>query len=498
MRTLNGVIVAWLVLGIGRSAFAGEPAEPAARTRAEREPEVETFVIGGTSTTAAAPADGPNGRERTLPQLVTEALAANKRIKIDEAKIGEAIALLDWAKAQAYPRLDALAIGGGPTPERKLTTPNDPTSVTDDSKTGNFRFGQVGVTFQVNATAIQPIYTFGKLTSGKQAAEFVVRAAEDKHVITEAEVVVDVNRAFWGYQLAHSFVGSLQDGEKTLLKVQKKIEDLIEAESPQVTENDRLRMIHAIATVRVRLNEAVTATKFAVQAMKLLIGRVQESELEIANADLDELPAEIPPVESFIRSAHDQRPEVLALRNVVGAATKYTEFRKNRLWPDVFLGGEFDFAYTSNATRVTSPFLYNPYNTLGAGLGIGVRFELDVFTKLAELEQAEAELATHTAEEAAVDQAIDVEVRKIHTDLTAGYERIQLLERANRAARGWLTASTLAYDIGTGDARQLTESFLAWAASEAELQKTRFDMHIAHADYARAGGQLIHRRENAR
>ena len=85
-------------------------------------------------------------------------------------------------------------------------------------------------------------------------------------------------------------------------------------------------------------------------------------------------------------------------------------------------------------------------------------------------------------------------LRKIHRDLTSGYERIQLLERANRAARGWLTASTLAYDIGTGDARQLTESFLAWAASEAELQKTRYDMHLAHADYARAAGQLIARR----
>jgi outer membrane protein, multidrug efflux system len=479
MRAACAALFVGLVLGLEGRALADEP-------------ESDTFVIGATST--AAEAAKKNDGELNLRELVEEALRNNRRIKIDRVRIGEARALLSLAQAQAYPRVDALALGGGPTPERKTLEVNKLDTLTEDSKLGNLRFGKVGVTFQLNATAVLPLYTFGKISSAKEAARAAIRAAEDKAVITEADVVLDVHRAFWGHQLARSFLGSLQDGEKTLLKVQKRIEELLDAESPQVTENDRLRMIHAIATVRVRANEAETATRFTLQAIKLLIGRDQDSELEVASADLDELPPDIPKLETFLRAAQESRPEILALRNLVAATTKFAEFRKNRLWPDVFLGGGLNYAYTSNATDQTNPFIYDPYNYFGAGVGLGMRFELDVFTKVAELEQAEAEAATHGAETSAVEQAVDLEVRKIHMDLTSGYQRIRLLERANRAARGWLTASTLAYDIGTGDARQLTEAFLAWAASEAELQKTRFDMHIAHADYARAAGQLIHRK----
>src|SRR5207249_1566810 len=122
--------------------------------------------------------------------------------------------------------------------ERQTMILNDPASITPDSKMGNLRFGKVGYTVQVTATAIQPLYTFGKISTAKEAAQLAINAAHEQMVITESDVVLDVHRAFWGYQLARSFVGSLQDGEKTLLKVQKKIEELLDAESPQVTEND--------------------------------------------------------------------------------------------------------------------------------------------------------------------------------------------------------------------------------------------------------------------
>ena len=45
-----------------------------------------------------------------------------------------------------------------------------------------------------------------------------------------------------------------------------------------------------------------------------------------------------------------------------------------------------------------------------------------------------------------------------------------------RAARGWLTAAVLAYDIGAGDAGELIDAFLARATAEGDLRKTEFDL----------------------
>lgn len=458
----------------------------AANVRAQG--EIMTLSLSETS----SPADTPAQASGTmLPQLVEEALAHNLKIRIDEAQIAEARALYELAAAQAYPRFMANAIFGGPTPEQKTRVKNDIGTVTDASLEGDFDFGELGVTFRFHADGAFPIYSFGKISTAKEAAGHFVRAAQHKTVATQAEVVMSVHRAFWAFQLTRAFVESLSDGEKTLERVLSKIEELLDSESPQVTENDRLRLLHALATVRVKSSEAQNARELARSALKLLLGRDQSTDLELAYVDLDELPSEIPDLGAAVLSAKERRPEIRALRAVVDAQMKFAEFRRKQFWPDFFLGGVLKYALTSNATNQTNPFLFDDANVFEAGLGIGIRLELDVFNKMAILEQAEAAALTRTAEANAAEQAIDLEVRKIHRDIENGYERIKLLDRANRAARGWLTASALAYDIGTGDAAELIDSFLAWAASEGELQKTRYDMHLAHADLSRAAGRLV-------
>jgi outer membrane protein, multidrug efflux system len=449
--------------------------------------DAETLILSDTSTKSAE----TGGDQRTLAQLVEEALVRNRQIKIDEARIAEAKALYELAASQAYPRISGQALFGGPTPERKLSNPDDVGSLTPSSREGDFDFGSFGITFRAQAEGVLPLYTFGKISAAKDAARAVERAAEHKVTITEAEVVMNIHRAFWAYQLTRSFVDSLKDGEKTLEKVLGKIEELLDADSGQVTENDRLRMLHALATVRVKKNEAQYANDLSHAALKLLSGREQSDRLSVAFADLDELPPEIPNVSEYASAAQEQRPELRALRALVDAHQRFEDYRRNNFWPDFFLGGIFRYAYTSNSTDVTNPFIYDDANFVDVGAGLGLRVQLDVFTKLAELEQAQAAKMTRTREVEAVAQAIDLEVRKIHHDLENGYQRISLLERANRAARGWLTASTLAYDVGTGDAAELIDSFLAWAASEGELQKTRYDMQLAHADLARSAGKLV-------
>ncbi|MCK6551121.1 TolC family protein [Myxococcota bacterium] len=449
--------------------------------------ERDTLVLTTSSTTSTVSAESPG---EPLTRLVERALARNLRIRIDEAQVGEAQALYRYAAAQAYPRFSATALFGGPTPERKTTVVNDLSTITQSSLEGDLRFGDLGFTFRASAEGALPLYTFGKISNAKEAASSVVRAARERVAITEAEVVVQVHNAFWAYQLTRSFITSLEEGEQMLGKVLAKIEELLDADSPQVTENDRLRLLYALATVRVRLTEARQASDLARAAMKLLVGDAQTAPLEIAGADLDVLPP-VPPLGDQAREAMTWRPELRALRALVDAQQKFAAYRESSFWPDIFIGGILRYAYTSNSTDQTNPFIYDDANLADVGVGLGMRVELDVFSKLAELEQAETAIRTRSAQAAAAEQAVDLEVRKLHSDLVNGYERIRGLERANRAARGWLTASTLAYDIGTGDASELIESFLAWAASEGELQKTRYDMQLGHADFARAIGRLV-------
>jgi outer membrane protein TolC len=439
----------------------------------------------------ARAAEPGGGAPLTLDDLVKEALVHNLQVHIDQAKLGEAQALLQLAEAQSYPRFDAQGLFGGPTREAKTMVVNVPSSVTHESLSDNFDFGELGITIRGHVDVIQPIYTFGKIDAAKSAAKNVVDAANEKVTVTRAEVVLNMHRAFWGYQLTRAYVTSLSDGAATLEKVLLKITALLDRESPQVTENDRLRLTHALATVRVRRAEAANASELALKAIRLLLGRAQTATISLARVDLEELPDKPPALASVLPDYELRRPELRALAALIRAQEQYAELRKKQLFPDIFAGALLDFAVTTNATHQTSPFVYDPYNGFTPALGLGVRIELDLWTKLAQIEQAKAELGTRMAERAAADQAVDLEIRKIYADLVSAYEKIVLLRKAETAGRGWLAAAALSYDVGVGDARELVEAFTAYETSLAELKRTLYDARLGLTDLLRAGGRLV-------
>ena len=483
-----GLVAAVAALALPR--LASSEVEP------EKKPPALTLRLVHT-TTAAVPAEPPEGGY-TLNHLVTLALRNNLQVRVDDRQVEEAEALLQFATSQAYPRITATTLFGGPTPEARTVVRNDIETLTPASFEGDFNFGRLGITLRTNAEGSLPLYTFGKISQGKKAASKVIDAARHNRVATQAEVAMNVHRAFWTYQLTRTFLGSLKEGQDVLERVLKRIEELLDAESPQVTENDRLRLRYALATLAVRATEAQNVTDIALFAMRMLLGLPQDAPIAIAEADLDDLPEGVPSIEEVVAAARADRPELLALRDVVRATEEFAGLREAQLYPDFFIGALFQHAYTSNATNHTNPFIYDPFNFVNLGVGFGFRVELDIFQKLALLAQAEAQARMRAAQEELATAAVELDTRRIHVEIVGGYQRVEQLERANRTARGWLAASALAYDIGTGRADELIDAFLAWAASEAELQKTRFDTLLRLADLARATGRLVEAARAAR
>lgn len=426
-----------------------------------------------------------------LRALARLALDHNKKIKIDVARIQQAEALLGYATAQAYPVVGARLLFGGPVSEAKTTIRNDVSSVTAASLENDTDFGDLGVTLRLQGTGYVPVFTFGKLSKATDAARSLVHASEAAVGITEGEVVVNVHRAFWGYQLADRFVRSLTEGDEILGKVIEKVNELLEADSGQVTENDRLRLLHAQATLRVRMAEAKDGRELALTALKLLIGRDMALPLAVVPADIEALPEAPPTLARALDDALHHRPELHALARVVDAHQSFLGFRQRALLPDIFVAGFLEMAVTSNATDQTNPFIYDRFNYFDAGIAVGMQFQLDVFHKLAEIDQASADLAVRLAESAAATEAIELEVRKLHRDVSGGFEKLDPAEKAFRAARAWLTAAVLAYDLGTGDAGELIDAFLARATSEGDLRRTQYELHLGRADLARASGTLL-------
>lgn len=462
---------------------------------AETDPPLPALRLSFTATRAESSANSVEASDRplNLPDLI-ELVGDSYQVKVSEAQILEARALYSIAVSLAYPQGQGQLLFGGPTTEAQTVFQNDITTLTPSSFEGDLDFGELGVSVRGSAQVVVPLYTFGQISRGRRAANRLVRAAQEQVKATKATVIVDLTRAYWGWQLLRELKASLDDGEKRLESVLEQIEELLDADSGQVTENDRLRLKFALSTLSVRRAQADGGVAQLEQAVRLLIGRPQSAPLVLAHDSLEEAsPKSLPPVKELVSYARMDRAELKALREVVKAQQNFRELRVAQLFPTLFFGGFVNFAITTNATDQTNPFIDDPFNFFDGGVGLGLQLDLDFFTKLAQVEQAEAQLMVRTRQEVLATEASELEVRSLHAQITAEIEQARRLVRANLSARGWLTASTLAYDIGAGQADELIDAFLAWATSIAELQSTRYDKVVHFAELARATGRFAAR-----
>ncbi|SEK80410.1 Outer membrane protein TolC [Stigmatella aurantiaca] len=430
---------------------------------------------------AGAEAPLPQDKPLTLAVLVAKARQQDARVEEAEAELRRLEALQRQAHWAWFPKFETVVGFGGPVPEAHNDGLGGPPT-TEATLEGDLNFGTLGMTFRAEVNALLPLYTFGKLSALEKAGDqgpIIGRALRER---ARAEAGLQAAQAFYGYQLARSGLAQLGETEKRLDDAAKRIEALLEEESEQVSKLDTYKVNFFRQIVVARRTEAVQGQALALEAIRLLAGGKPGEPLKIAEVDLPMKEAFTPPsLEEAIAQAEQRRPELVAIQAGVTAREQEVFIRERSFYPDLGLVGFAKFAYTTNTTVQRSPFSYDPYNDRTAGVGFAMRGTFDIPVKKAQLDQARAELDKLKAQQRLLQAALRLEVTKTHGELTAALKRAQAATEAEKNARRWATAAYAAFDLGTGDTRELVDAFTALAQGSADKAKSWFDVRLGIA-----------------
>ncbi|MCP3099361.1 TolC family protein [Myxococcus sp. K15C18031901] len=441
----------------------------------------------GVQETPDAQGAPPRAEPLTLEKLVERARATDSRVEEASAELAKFQALADQARWAWFPKFE-ISIGmGGPVPEAINDGRGGP--VTKASEKGDLNFGKVGVTVFSNGNAVLPLYTFGKLTALKEAGAQgpIVGAALRERA--RAEAGFQAAQAYFSYQLARSGVQQMEEVTKRLEDAAGRIAALLKDESPQVSQVDTYKVRFFQQVVAARKAEALQGRTLALTAIGLLANVPPGAPVDVVEEDLP-LDEEVTPptLERALMLAEQYRPELTAIAAGIAAREKEVFIRERSYFPDFGLAGFYDVRFTTSATRQLSPFSYDPYNDRTAGVGLVMRGTFDIPIKDAQLAQARAELDKMRAQEKQIRAGIRLEVTKVHGDLVAAWARAKAYTDAEKSARRWVTAAFAAFDLGTGETRDLVDAFTAYAQVTADRSKSWFDVRLGTVALTRVTG----------
>jgi multidrug efflux system outer membrane protein len=428
-------------------------------------------------------------RAYTLPELIELCRKSNPGLAAGAQATARVQAQLSEARRSWLPSGELLSVLA-PVPEIRCEpslTNCVSTSIkdlNDVSETLQFR----GMFTRTELRLVQPLFTFGKISAGRLAAQEGLSASRKREDGLAAELALNVSRAYYGLKLARAVLETLSEGQGQLQDAQVQIDKDLADGTGSVTQTDKLRLRTVRAEVEIRQMEAQKGAEEARGGLRALIGPDGPRDVEIDDAPLE--PVNVPerPLAHYEEQARLARPEVRALDHLVNSKRALADLERRKQYPDLVLLGSATLAYANSIDDPQNAFFNDPFNSRGAGVAAALRLPLDLGVRNARAAQfrADAEEAIYRRREAL--GGIGFEVERAHASLREATRRLAVVRAGEKAARAWITAVAANFATGLAEAKDFADALVASFQFRIRALQAIFDLNLAAATLARATG----------
>jgi outer membrane protein TolC len=323
-----------------------------------------------------------------------------------------------------------------------------------------------------------PLYTFGKISTIKRAAEGQVRVNEWDMDKVRRDIRLDVRRAYWGLMLTRDARYIIEEIIRYLDKNIASIKKKLAKHDANLEDVDRLRLEVLRDETLARSEETTRGATFAMAALRFLTGI--QTAFDIPDEPLKRTTKTLAPVVQYLSAARLFRGDVNRARAGVAARQAWVEFQRARMFPDFALGYRFSYGEASSA-----PIDAGDKNYFFFGVAFAMRWSLDILPQAARVAQAEAQLEEVRALERYALGGVAVEVENAYGTALEAKNREENWARAEHRTRQWISTIQDAIDLGTKDERAIMEPLRSFVNARVQHIYAMYDLNIALADLAR-------------
>lgn len=331
-------------------------------------------------------------------------------------------------------------------------------------------------------TVEQPIFVGGKIIYSNQMASLAQQLARSQYDMEEADILLDVDQAYWQI-ISISEKKKLAQSYAELLS--HMLEDADAAISAGVsTQSDALQ-------VKVKANEAAMlltkATNGLALAKMLLcqkIGLPLNSDIILADEDLDTIPEPATPVQTSMEDIYAARPETRSLALASQIYDCKAKITRADMMPTVALIG----AYT-----ITNPNTFNGFQTSwqGGNLSAGVLLRIPIFhggENLLKYQKAKAEARQYTDRLDNAREMIELQVSQQRKLFAEARQKLEMADSNLDSAEENLRSARVGYEAGVIPTNTVLAAHTAWLSAHSEFIDAGIQLQMCASSLRKAEG----------
>lgn len=450
----------------------------------------------------AEAADTGNGApEVPSPEVVAAKAASTPRVDLERLSLEQ---FVDRA-VEAAPELD-VARWAVASQEADLQTARASSFLPEFTATNQFGFARrargdvlespdtvdtraFGPFNRVEIQLVQPLFTWGKITSGIEAATHAVGVKIAEHDGLEATVVEQTKTLYYNILLARSVRGILEEARDGFDDALESARERREDGDVDITELDILYLRVGRAETAKEIPKLVAGEKAALEALRVLSGGEPSSPLDVRGRLLDPEPAALEPLDHYLAELYDVSPQWRQIEQGVEAQASELSRTQAEYFPDLYFTGYFGYSYAPDRDRQLNPFAWDQFNFLrGPGGFLTVRWPLNFHVTATKVQKARAELGHLEAKRRQARSGLAVELSSAYEAVVENRKAVDDLDDGRRAGRAILTLAVTNFDLAIGDASEILNALGNYARVSSSYYEAVRDYNVSLARLSRVLG----------
>ena len=411
--------------------------------------------------------------------------SALKKVKSDNLEIkqvawGEEVyrGLYDEAKAAFYPKLEMTGIFAPMY------------SITGDINSSEKDYSSWKPYYMLDARILFPVFTFGKVSNLKKAAQNGIEVAKSETRIKELKAVLQTKEYYFTYQMAKTLFGVITGAKSFLEEAMETAEKMLKKKDGSMKKQDLLQMKVYYAKIQKYYELAKKGLIIAKSAVLVQMGE-PDGAITIQDWQLEPLEFEIKPLEYYIELAKIHRPEYGMAKHGITAMNAFKEAKKANHYPNFFIGTQLKYRYTDNVTDQKSVFANDDYNDMQPGIGFGFQWNWDYGSIQAKVRQAHGEYMKIVELSNFAQIAVPVDIKRCYYDLLEAKKNVENHKPAVQAANEWKIIEMSNYTLGIGETEDLLKSIGADALTRYDYYESVLQYNLAAAKLSVSVGKEI-------
>ncbi|MDH4129595.1 MAG: TolC family protein [Spirochaetota bacterium] len=418
-------------------------------------------------------------KEITLEDYIKLVLKSNPEIEAAKTDIQFMEGYLDEAEGAVYPRFTFLGLTG-PTPEIKGDAHN---SDINWNKWGPFFHGQIDMQL--------PLYTFGRIPHGREAAINGMNYANAKVNEVKGEIILRYKLIYYGHLLAYSvYKNIVLFAEEKLKTALEKAEEEYDAGSGKVSKADLGRLKVGLAELLKRKTEAEKYLDLTKTTLARFIGYKNPDDFKIALKEIEPENVEIKPLDYYVKRAFKNNPQWNQLNYGIKSRRSLVKLEESSKYPILFLAGRVSGSYSPVVQDQKTYFANDPFNDLSGAIAIGLLWQFN-FSISGRVKRADAEYKKLLKIKKFAQDGIYLLIKKTYLEIIEAKKNIEIYHNGYRAALSWFAFSFLAFESGTGGAKDAVEGLVAMLLNHYNYYENIFKFNIALAQMSQLVGEEI-------